>query len=279
MFAALLIDIKNSRELSESERMQCQDQISLAIEIVNSLLTLKLEKKLVFSSGDSIQGLFLDTSEALKCFFILKNLLYPFEIRGSVGYGKINDVNPNNKEYIDNVNFLDGEAFHRAAEGLDIGKKSNYNIIISSEDQSNNLIVNQMLQTIYILENMQTKKQKEIQFFFRSIFPYLDSSCNIESYLQKITPLISKYTTIKDYEKNMDIFINLIKNILPYFDTIACKKTFSKDPFLKSMNEYVAALLEVSRENIRQIVAKGKFNEIRKLEIVTALLLTKLKEV
>jgi len=280
MFAALLIDIKNSRELSESDRMQCQDRILLALEIVNALLATKLDKKLSISSGDSIQGLFLDTVEALKCFFLIKNLLYPFEIRGSIGYGKINTIEENstNSKYLDNVNFLDGEAFHRASEGLNICKKNNQNIIISSEDSSNDLIVNQILRTIYVLENMQTKKQKEIQFIFRCFFPYLDSTINLKNYTKITIPIIAQQAKIKDHKIYEDIISEMHESarfgLLPESGIF-----FAQDPFCKSINAVVAILLNVSRENIRQIVVKGKFNEIRKLEITVVSILNKFKGV
>lgn len=83
-YVALIADLKDSRELTEKARIECQEKLYTIINKLNLILNNSLFKKLVFSAGDSIQGLFYNLKDAIYCYYLIKNFLYPYEIRSGL---------------------------------------------------------------------------------------------------------------------------------------------------------------------------------------------------
>lgn len=269
-YSALIIDLKGSKEMSDEIRALCQTKFLMALELANSLYKQCQEEELSFTGGDSIQGLFRDTSDALNCYYLIKNLMYPYEIRGGVGYGSINEFIKKSKYELNiadkvNSNFADGDAYHYAINALNDCKDNQQEILLYSDYQDFDLVLNEILRTITLLENLQSKRQKEIF----NIFNLLSPMDNInENYYQKIDSFIKQ--NIKELlTKEIDSIVKSISEqlIRKCGSNVFIERIFVKDPFEPLLNEYVGKLLGVSRENIRQIIKNGKFNEIRKLNM------------
>jgi hypothetical protein len=273
-YAALIIDIKNSRELKETLRVDCQEKLIKIIEDWNYLNKKMMMQKLVFSAGDSVQGLFNNLSEALECYFFVKNLLYPYQIRCGIGYGTIYNMFSNLEE-INNSNYIDGESYHRAAESLELCRKNDYEIIINSSIIEADLIVNQILHTVGMLEINQSSKQKDIFNIINILDPIVsvlplfkeEGKLDLNKYLNK---------NIKHYNiVNLSLVDNIDSSrfILRDFNQ---KPIFIKDPIDPSIHHYVSKLLAISRESVRQTVERGQMNEIRRLQIVSVIYLKKI---
>ena len=278
-YVALILDIKHSKEFSDIERSKCQMKLYDIINIVNNLYKESIVEKMIFSGGDSIQGLFNNIANAINCYFTIKYLFYPYEIRCGVGYGKINEYIVKNKiDYNLDVdsNFVDGDSYHMAISALTASKENDYDIILQSNNIETDLIYNQLLYSLKVLEKQMSNKQKDIFTIFNLLSPvFYDSLVNFnESYYT----VVNKYLkdNIKEYVVNLEEQVNIYNflnkrsrsmDILSTKDLLFERRIIKKDPFESFLNEFVGVLLSVSRENIRQMVEKGNFNEIRRLQI------------
>ena len=58
-YAAIIMDIRHSRKYDEEQRFFIQDKLFSIIQFINKYYNKELVKKFEFSSGDSIQALFM----------------------------------------------------------------------------------------------------------------------------------------------------------------------------------------------------------------------------
>ena len=89
-FAAIIIDIQHSRKYDDDQRFYMQDKLFSIIQFINEYYFKELVKKFEFSSGDSIQALFNNVSDAFSCYCFIRDLFYPYQVRCGIGYGKLN---------------------------------------------------------------------------------------------------------------------------------------------------------------------------------------------
>lgn len=282
MYAALIIDIKESREMDDKIRFKCQKKLLDVITFMNEVNAGSLIEKMVFSSGDSVQALFTDCSSAFACYLFIKYLMYPYEIHCGIGYGKINEyIKTSNKEGL-NSNFMDGECYHKARIAIDRTKINNCGVLFKTDSKQVDLIINQQIYSFCAIERELSKKQQDIFDAFNLFFPInlctKQISSNypeiIISYLYKN---ITKYIPVTDKELYLEMTSKVFKGFranqtiddLADADGLLLKESI----FDKDLSLYVAKILNVSRENIRQIANAGKFNLIRKMQISVFMIL------
>lgn len=283
-YVVMMIDIKHSKKLTEIERSNYQLKLYEIVKNVNDFFSLTLKEKITFSGGDSIQGVFTNAADALVSYYFIKYSFYPYEIRCGIGYGRINEYIVASKEKYNltdvNSNFFDGDSYHMAIDALNECKKNNYEVIIKSNDLINDLTINQLLQAGNILESMMTIKQKEIFIIFNLLSPIPIGDFFDYRYSPYVYYCLSKSLVEYKFDSNNGLLItdldSYFKNLNIEDRIINNKNTLFTEPFSKYLNEFVAKLIKVSRENVRQMVDKGKYNEIRKMQIVALSYLNKI---
>ena len=141
-YFVIMIDLKNSKKMNSETRLIVQDKFIDIVEgTANKLFSTELVTNLCFSAGDSIQGVFHDFTEAVKCYRVIKALMYPYEIRCGIGFGKIIGVD----RYYD-TNKLDGEAFHNASKAIKYCKENNLDIcFVSNNDENEDALITNAL--------------------------------------------------------------------------------------------------------------------------------------
>jgi hypothetical protein len=276
-YVALIADIKNSRELNEKDRIDCQKKLYVIINELNLILSNYLNQKLVFSAGDSIQGLFHDLKSAIFCYYLIKNIFFPFEIRCGIGIGSIYKMTPD-IENENNSNYLDGDSYHRAAFALDLCKEEDYYLLVNSDNLKNDVILNQLFHSIMVLEKKQTKKQRDINIMINILYPALFHSFllndNYNEYIQLINKFLAK--NISSYRFN-NFYLDKpkfqqITNKVNDIDNIYNeKRIFKKEPISPNVHFHISEIIGISRESVRQTVENGLMNEIRRLEILALL--------
>lgn len=286
-YAAIILDVKDSRNMSEDVRAECQKKLLKINEFINNIFSSSLEEKVVFTGGDSVQGLFDNVKNAVGCYYLVKFLLYPYELRCGIGYGTINEYIKNIKEtdkHLDS-NFVDGNSYHLATQAINTAKEKDYNILIFTDAQKNDIITNQVLHTSRTLEMMQTPYQKDIFCIFNLLFPvtYGDKQINSFYYdfiFKSLKNNLKKYKIIQEKFYYDDLYLrisqHLAKNRTDDENDLSEQRVFSDTLLPAALNEYVAQMLGVTRQNIEQKVEKGNFNEIRKLDILAMMLSLKL---
>ena len=257
-YAILIVDIKNSKKMDSEKRMDTQYKMKKSIDLLNIIFANLQKYKVVFSLGDSVQGVFFSPNTALGYFDYLKTLLYPLAISGGVGYGEI---------FIDLDNFdsnmQDGPAYHNARQAIDICKEGELDIVYV--DDQNAIYVNELFKLIKKIEGRGSNKRKDINNLVNLIYPYYTYKLDLKPYLQEIKTYI--LSNINNYDKinldNFDISKLLIQNnhsnnsiILP------------ESPLPQSLAHIIGTLLGTTRENIRQMIEVGEMNQIRNLKII-----------
>ena len=286
-YAAIILDIKNSKNMSEDVRAECQKKLLKITEFINNIFFSSLEEKVVFTGGDSVQGLFDNVKNAVGCYYLAKFLLYPFELRCGIGFGTINEFIRNIKETDKhlNSNFVDGNSYHLATNAINTAKEKNYNILIFTNNPQNDIIINQVLHTSMTLELLQTPYQKDIFCMFNLLFPitYGDKQINSFYYdfiIKILKSNLKKYKIIKEKFYYDDLYLRisqyLAKNQTSDEKVLINQRVFYDTLIPASLNEYVAQMLGVTRQNIEQKVEKGNFNEVRKLDVLAIMLSEKL---
>ena len=268
-FAAIIIDIQHSRKYDDDQRFYMQDKLFSIIQFINEYYFKELVKKFEFSSGDSIQALFNNVSDAFSCYCFIRDLFYPYQVRCGIGYGKLNQKILD-KDY-HSTNILDGEAYHYAISALNDCKLEKYGFLLySSNDEKDNL-VNQIMSTVELLNLDHTSKQADVFDLFNLLYPLeiKYEGQNISKNVGFIIDKLKQNVLFYDFDKFLS---NEIKELLfdevryNYFRREENSHKLFGPRFTTKMNSVCSVLLNVSRQNIEKMRAVGKFDEIRKLE-------------
>ncbi len=268
-YAAIILDIQHSRKYDDDHRFYIQDKLFSIIQFINEYYEKELVKVFEFSSGDSIQALFKDVSDAFSCYCLIRNLFYPYLVRCGIGYGKLNQ-RILEKDY-HSTNMFDGEAYHYAISALNDCKLEKYGFLLYSSDEQNDNFVNQIMRMVELLNFDHTNKQGDVFDLFNLLYP-LEIKYEGQN-INKIAKFIIEKLKQNVLSYDFDNFIsNDIKDLL--FDEVRYNYFRREEKFhilfgprfTTKMNSVCSVLLNVSRQNIEKIRSVGKFDEIRKLE-------------
>ncbi len=130
-FAALMIDIKNSRGYSLPHREEIQSYIADLYRELNRLFADQLEHEVEFSAGDELQGLFC-TPESAYCYLrLFRMLLWPVQVRAGIGVGRWDVRLPG-----EGSTAQDGQAYHRCRSAIkEAEEKGESNIVYCAESE------------------------------------------------------------------------------------------------------------------------------------------------
>ncbi len=132
-----MVDIQGSRRLQQPERVALQRYLTAVVSYLNCVYRGHLERDVVFSAGDELQGLFKHPAAAFLFYRSLLNLIGEFEIRGGIGIGGWEtriDGAPSTAQ--------DGSAYHAARNMLHEAKKSRlYSFMVDSGSYPSDITV------------------------------------------------------------------------------------------------------------------------------------------
>ena len=256
-YAAIIIDVIQSRKYDDEERFNIQEKLYKIIKFISNCYKKEIVKEFNFSAGDSIQALFNNVSDAFSSYCLLNTLFYPYKSRCGIGYGKLNqkilDVNYNN------TNMLDGEAFHYAISALNDCKEKNFNFLLYSNKNENDNLVNQIMSTVEIFTSQHSTKQADVFDLFNLLYP-LENKSSFEMIDENIEFIITSLKqNIQSYELDDLTMFKLVS-------LVNSKNYTSILEFPTRINSVCAQLLNVSRQNIEKIRTAGFFDKIRVLE-------------
>ncbi|NLK17971.1 MAG: hypothetical protein GX304_05620 [Clostridiales bacterium] len=263
-----IADLKESRRLTREKRIEAQGKLAEAVDyFINPVFARELIAPVKFSAGDSVQGVFNSPGDAINCYLMLKALLYPFEIRCGVGVGEVIGIG-----VFPDTNRLDGQAYHRAAEALELCKVEEMGILYIS-GTSDDVLVNQFFSSAGHLEAKQNAKRRVI---INTIFlldpiaePALFSRYK-ESALKAFLGLLSFYGGKVEEAEN--------KELLGHALSAKGRKHKEGGPILGKkvvdsfLHELLAKLLGVTIVNMRRMISKSGINEIKRCYICAAML-------
>lgn len=280
---ALLIDIKSSRSLDEGLRFDAQEKLSFIISELNRVFSHRLLFPVDFSSGDSVQGIFGDSSSPLEFYYMLITLFFPYEVRAGIGVGGINDMIYEASKDSMGTNYMDGRAYHLARNALDISKGGICPITILSDDYWDDCIVNKLFAEASNLRGRLSSSQLNLlnlcnvlnpllgeaeQGMFEIIFDKCVSYLNIDG---RIT---DKYMYRDKLYKELRMIYDLSKS-QPFEDALKTIKKHipSFDIMPRKSDAYLAKLYGVSPQNIWLLKKRGNMDEIRTAELLAVMYL------
>jgi len=245
----MMVDIKNSHQLSIEDRKNYQLKINDAITILNNKFASNLKYKMVFSSGDSIQGLFYNLLDAVIYYYLLIDLCYPIEVRCGIGGGELS-LDLSNFD----SNMQDGPAYHNALKAITKCKDEDVKMIIWL-DKKEDYFLNEMFYLSYLYEIRLSDKQADLNNLINLLIP-INTKLE-EDYFQKYI-----LTNIKHYDKIKVDELDLTN--IHMKDELA----FQKNILPTNVSKIASDILGTSRENIRQMIINGDLNQIRKLRLL-----------
>ena len=150
-------DLKSSRKLKD--RAEVQEELKNALRIVNRRFDEEIPAKFMVVGGDSFQGMLSSPKYLFDIYYVFfENISHQFYL--GIGFGGISTG------LSENVGEIDGEAFHKASEALEMAKKKNMWIAFKSEweiDEVVTCLLNFMADVMWSW----TDRQKEMIIYFR----------------------------------------------------------------------------------------------------------------
>lgn len=229
-YAALIMDLRNSRSYSDSDRYLIQNHMIQAINFLNKAFYKNILRAVDFSAGDEIQGLF-STAESAYLFYRLFSIyLYPIKIRAGIGVGTWNPQISNR-----GTTSQDGQAYHYARHAINsTDDTEGYPALLYSNTQKD-VVLNTMIGGASTISENLSVNQNQLFLATEILFPvYLDSE--IEWPLDLIEELLTEKSRFdhKVFQSNRDLPFDHIDLTL---DKLELERTHPKENFYKQLKQ------------------------------------------
>jgi len=124
-YAVIIADMRQSRKMSERERHEWQLFLKSAIVQMNEDYQSCIEAQLMITKGDEFQGVIRTLPDAFRIAMGFERLIFPLKLRYGIGFGAIQKMGSNIPIE------MDGPAFHRANDALNLAKKRKTGMMFS----------------------------------------------------------------------------------------------------------------------------------------------------
>ncbi|MDO4690662.1 MAG: SatD family protein [Fusobacterium sp.] len=254
-YTVLMIDLKKSKAYSLKDRNFLQNQIMDIIKALNDIFHTSTEKKVEFSAGDEIQGLFSSSAAAYLYLRIFSMLIFPVKIHAGIGVGEWTVVMNNAS-----TTAQDGSAYHNAREAINSARNSlEYSRLFFSKAKDD-FIINSLLAAELLVSSKQSVYQNELMLVSEILYPLTKENI-IDS---KKIPNLLKFI-------NHENLLHLQKNIKnkflskpieidneEFFITIGKKRGLSTQ-----LSEY----LGISRQSVEKTIKTASIYELRNMAV------------
>lgn len=271
-YAALIVDLINSKKLSTEYREQIQQFLKLCLETLNSIFKPALQFEVIFSAGDEVQGLFSSPLAAYLYLRLLNMFLAPVQVRCGMGVGEWEVRIPHGTS-----TEQDGQVYHNARSAIE--NNAGYSVLIKS-DHGNDIYLNTLMNTSFLLMEKQSYSQNQIQILSELMFPLAENdlmnmesfSSTYELFQEKITRGIftmgkKSMRSVKKLKENPSEFEAFNLAALPQNQEVVAPM------WKKGFSTKIANLVGTTRQNIDSIIKAGQIVEIRNIDATAALLL------
>lgn len=270
LYTALILDVKNSKSYGIDERNRIQLFIIECIEALNMVFRPKIERKVIFSGGDELQGLFSSTVSAVLYVRLLSLLVYPVQIRGGLGIGEWSvRVEKGNSAQ------QDGTAYHYARKAIEdvYGMQTQRFRIYGKQEDS---FANPMLNASYGLCKQLSPLQNLTLLLMEYMYPFTEQNLIREDGYKKLKPLIiEKYKTGTGGKGNFvsgtgNTRLDTLKILEDPAEKIWIFKPHQELEemlLIKGMAAAISKALGTTRQNIDKMIKNGNMIGIRSLDL------------
>ena len=273
-YSVLMIDIVNSKKLSNVDREDIQIFIKKSLSVLNEIFKPSLVFDVVFSAGDEVQGLFKNPVAPFLYFRLLRMIIDPVKIRCGIGVGdwevKIKDGMSTEQ---------DGSAYHLAREAIEAAhKKSEINILYKTNTK-NDYYINSIISTTYEFAQRQTNQQRLVSLLIELFSPlYLERDMSLDDFSKYIFLLKNRdsidYFKLNSFTLDSNKFelISEVCNPINVLEKLNNSESIYDNPtMIKGISFKVSDILETSRQNIEKSIKSSNIEILRNLDL-TALM-------
>ena len=282
-YTSIMIDVVDSKKYDN--RNEVQEFLKCIVEYLNNIFAKSLKKKLMFSAGDEIQGLFSSSLAAYLCSRFFMMICFPVKIRIGIGYGELafdNDKWDSSE--------LDGEVYHNARYAIEsFTGKSSFGIRINSNEKKDKFL-NTLFYSSQIIQRQQSINAQEVKMITELLFPIYDDEI-MDPYLHYKRELIKVLEMRKGIISNVKLsfsntkggraqYINklnldIAKLVFHSFDISVHEVVMDSDLIInniwkKGMSTTISEVLGTTRQNIDQHIRLGKIEENRVIDFTVA---------
>ena len=229
-YAALIMDLRNSRSYSDSDRYLIQNHMIQAINFLNKAFYKNILRAVDFSAGDEIQGLFSTAESAYLLYRLFSIYLFPRKIRAGIGVGTWN-LQISNR----GTTSQDGQAYHYARHAINsTDDTEGYPALLYSNTQKD-VVLNTIIGGASTISENLSVNQNQLFLATEILFPvYLDSE--IEWPLDLIEELLTEKSRFdhKVFQSNRDLPFDHIDLTL---DKLEPERTHPKENFYKQLKQ------------------------------------------
>lgn len=282
-YAALIIDLKNSRAYSSKSRMDIQEYIMHVVHVLNHVFGRALEKEVSFSAGDEMQGLFSSVEASYLYFRLFSMLVAPVEVRAGIGLGEWNIR-------IENAGTTaqDGVAYHNARYAINATEESlGYSVLLYS-GKKNDVVINSLFNSTAIIINKQSEYQNEVMLLSELLYPINAYEIIDTEKLEEIIELIRhrnhvvRYDFLKINQSKREPIFYRIDNFA--FESKPMDAIDDDDSFfvtagrVRGLPMQLSEIIGVTRQSIDKTIKSANIYEARNLAVTTLRYLRSLEE-
>lgn len=271
LYSALIIDLVKSKAYETKDRIKLQQTISLVLDELNRVFQKSIIKKVEFSGGDEVQGLFSSPQAAFHYYRFFSMQLYPVKLRAGIGVGTW-DVQLANK----GTTGQDGTAYHHARVAIEKADEAEGILLYSG--RAVDKLLNATINAAALLCREHSDHQNAYYQLAEVVVPlaaysYLDTyalTCRAsnlfklkEGYNQFVTKQIQTFLVTPaqiGYYQN-DLLKQRFDNTESFFVTSGKQRCLSLA---------MSLITGASRQNVDNIIKAGNIYTIRNLSIAAA---------
>lgn len=219
IYAVIIGDVSGSKQLSGRSRYRTQLFMKSAIVQINEQFPEDIEAPFTITKGDEFQGLLTNLEAAFRVVLALEKLTFPVKLRFGIGVGNIFKMG--GRLPIE----MDGPAFHRANNALNLAKKKKIDYCIKSTDEAQDILTNTVFQLMTAIKLRWNERHYRLFWNYKDLGTYREVAA-----VENITPQAvcealknTRALQVKSAEENL----------LDYFRKYPlCTAHISDDPLL-----------------------------------------------
>ena len=167
VYAALIVDIKDSRKYPNRVRKEIQNYWNIFIQILNTIFKKNMRFEVDFSGGDQIQGLFYTPEAAYLYYRLFSMCTHSIQTHGGIGVGSCN-IQLADKH----TGGQDGTAYHRARSASDLADADmGYPVLLNSGNIERDRMINALIGFAALTALRHTAHQNQILLLTELLYP------------------------------------------------------------------------------------------------------------
>lgn len=204
IYTVIIGDISRSKELTGQSRYQTQLFLKSAIVQINEQYREFLQAPMTITKGDEFQGLVSNPSRGYEIIQALERMVFPIRIRYGLGMGiiyRMGGVLPIE---------MDGPAFHKANQALELAKKKKIDIWLVSGNEVIDNLVNTVFMLITAIKSRWNERHYKLFWSYQDLGTYREVAAQENVTPQAICDILKniRATQVIAAEKNLIQFFN-----------------------------------------------------------------------